>query len=83
MILAPAAYGAGSPHRERSKMEELRSITISNERLDDCRDVVEPDLQDLIRTTIASGFSAEEVLIAISELVAEDFAAVVKTPCVR
>ncbi len=61
-------------------MEELYDITVSDERLEDCRDVVEPDLQDLIRATIASGFSAEEVLIAISELVAEDFAAVVNQP---
>ncbi|CAN7677585.1 hypothetical protein LJR098_002159 [Rhizobium sp. LjRoot98] len=64
-------------------MEELDSITVSNERLEDCRDVIEPDLQDLIRATIASGFSAEEVLITISELVAEDFAAVVKVPSVH
>ncbi|MBB3966986.1 MULTISPECIES: hypothetical protein [Rhizobium] len=56
---------------------------MSDERLEDCRDVVEPDLQDLIRATIASGFSAEEVLIAISELVAEDFAASVKVPSVH
>jgi hypothetical protein len=64
-------------------MEELDSITVADERLEDCRDVVEPDLQDLIRATIASGFSPEEVLIAISELVAEDFAAVVKVPSVH
>lgn len=59
-------------------MEELYSITVSDERLEDCREVLEPDPQDLIRATIPSGFSAEEVLIAISELVAEDFAAIVK-----
>ena len=64
-------------------MEELYDITVSDERLEDCRDVVEPDLQDLIRATIASGFSAEEVLIAISELVAEDFASAVKLPSVH
>jgi len=64
-------------------MEELFSMNVSDERLEDCREVVEPDLQDLIRATIASGFSAEEVLIAISELVAEDFAFVVKTPSVH
>ncbi|MGV2101163.1 MULTISPECIES: hypothetical protein [unclassified Rhizobium] len=64
-------------------MEELFSMNVSDERLEDCREVVEPDLQDLIRSTIASGFSAEEVLIAISELVAEDFALVVKTPSVH
>jgi hypothetical protein len=64
-------------------MEELNSITVSNERLEDCRDVIEPDLQELIQATIASGFSAEEVLIAISELVAEDFATVVKVPSVH
>jgi hypothetical protein len=64
-------------------MEELFSMNVSDERLEDCREVVEPDLQDLIRATIASGFSAEEVLIAISELVAEDFALVVKTPSVH
>ncbi|MBW9117664.1 hypothetical protein JNB88_29015 [Rhizobium cauense] len=63
--------------------DELHSITVSDERLEDCRDVVEPDLQDLIRTTIGSGFSAEEVLIAITELLAEDFAAVLKVPSVR
>ena len=64
-------------------MEELHSITISDERLEHCRDVVEPDLQDLIRTTIASGFSAEEALIAISDLVAEEFAAIIKVPSVH
>ncbi|WP_337268267.1 hypothetical protein [Oryzifoliimicrobium ureilyticus] len=64
-------------------MEELFSLTVSDERLEDCRDVIEPDLQDLIRSATASGFSSEEVLIAISELVAEDFALVVKTPSVH
>ncbi len=37
----------------------------------------------LIRDTIASGFTPEEVLIAISELVAEDFATAVKPPSVH
>ncbi len=64
-------------------MEELQSITVSEERLEDCRDVVEMDLQDLISRTLSSGFSREEVLIAISELVAEDFAAFVKLPSVH
>ncbi|MBN9029755.1 MAG: hypothetical protein BGO05_08785 [Rhizobiales bacterium 63-7] len=64
-------------------MEELQSITVSEERLEDCRDVVEMDLQDLIGRTLSSGFSREEVLIAISELVAEDFAAFVKLPSVH
>ncbi|MDE1157006.1 MAG: hypothetical protein PW791_01795 [Neorhizobium sp.] len=64
-------------------MEELQSLTVSDERLEDCRDVVEPDLQMLIRETIASGFTPEEVLIAISELVAEDFAVAVKLPSVH
>lgn len=64
-------------------MEELESITISEDRLEDCRDVVIPDLDALIEATMAAGFSAEEVLIAISELVAEDFAAVVHTPSVH
>ncbi|WP_454855615.1 hypothetical protein [Rhizobium binxianense] len=64
-------------------MEELHNITVSEERIEDCRDVIEPDLQDLIRATIASGFTAEEVLIAISELVAEDFAAITKMPSVH
>lgn len=62
-------------------MEELHSITVSDERIEDCRDVIEPDLQDLIRATIASGFTAD--LIAISELAAEDFAAVMKMPSVH
>ena len=64
-------------------MEELYSTTVSDERLEDCRDVVEPDLQDPSRATMASGFSAEEVLIAISELMGEDFAAVAKVPSVH
>jgi hypothetical protein len=64
-------------------MEELHNITVSAERIEDCRDVVEPDLQDLIRSTVASGFSAEEVLIAISELVTEDFAVAVRMPRVH
>ena len=64
-------------------MEELHSLTVSDERLEDCRDVIEPDLNDLIRAAIASGFTAEEVLISISEVVAEEFAAVVKMPSVH
>ena len=64
-------------------MEELQSFDVSEERLEDCRDVVEPDLEALIRATIDSGFSPEEVLIAISELVAEDFAIVAKLPSVH
>jgi hypothetical protein len=64
-------------------MEELHNITVSEQRLEDCRDAIEFDLQELIRSTIVSGFSAEEVLIAISELVAEDFAAVTKVPSVH
>ncbi|KAA0690957.1 hypothetical protein DTW90_29135 [Neorhizobium sp. P12A] len=64
-------------------MEELTSITISEERLEDCRDVIEPELQDLILSALRTGFSREEVLIAVSELVAEDFATVMKTPSVH
>ncbi|KAA0687950.1 hypothetical protein DTW90_32870 [Neorhizobium sp. P12A] len=64
-------------------MEELTSITISEERLEDCRDVIEPELQDLIRDALRAGFSREEILIAVSELIAEDFAAVMKTPRVH
>ncbi|PKA42815.1 hypothetical protein [Rhizobium sullae] len=64
-------------------MEELDSITISEERLEDCRDVIEPELQDLIQSALKSGFSREEILIAVSELVAEDFATVMKTPSVH
>lgn len=64
-------------------MEELYSLNVSDERLEDCRDVIEPHLQDLIRAAIASGFTAEEVLISISELVAEDFAFAVRTPSVH
>ncbi|MBY3465815.1 hypothetical protein HFN80_17720 [Rhizobium laguerreae] len=64
-------------------MEELTSITISEERLEDCRDVVEPELQDLIRSALQTGFSREEILITVSELVAEDFATVMKTPSVH
>jgi len=64
-------------------MDELSSFTVSEERLDDCRDVIEPDLQDLIQRALKSGFSQEEVLIAVSELVAEDFAMVMKTASVH
>ncbi len=64
-------------------MEELTSITISEEPLEDCRDVIEPELQDLIRDALRAGFSREEILIAVSELVAEDFATVMKTPSVH
>ncbi|MFW8642663.1 hypothetical protein ACOJBO_07175 [Rhizobium beringeri] len=37
-------------------MDELNSLTVSEERLEDCRDVVEPDLQDLIQRALTSGF---------------------------
>ncbi|MGO7624091.1 hypothetical protein ACC687_39035 [Rhizobium ruizarguesonis] len=56
---------------------------LSEERLEDCRDVVDPDLQDLIQSAMTSGFSREEILIAVSELVAEDLAMVMKTPSVH
>ena len=82
--MIPAEADCASANTQKGcAMEELHSITVSEERLEDCRDVLEPDLQHLIRTTIASGFAAEEVLIAISELVAEDFATVVKMPSVH
>lgn len=64
-------------------MEELRSLTVSDERLDDCREAIGPDLQDLIDATVGLGFSIEETLIAISELVAEDFASAMKIPSVH
>ena len=62
---------------------ELTSITISEERLEDCRNVIEPELQDLIRSALQTGFSREEILIAVSELVAEDFTTVMRTPSVH
>lgn len=65
------------------RMEELQSVQVSEERLEDCRDVIEPELEALIRATMDSGFSAEEVLIAISELAAEEFAIVAKYPSVH
>lgn len=68
---------------ERDIMEELRSLTVSDDRLDDCREAIGPDLQDLIEATVASGFTIEETLIAISELVAEDFASAVNIPSVH
>jgi len=68
---------------ERHIMEELRSLTVSDDRLDDCREAIGPDLQDLIDAIVASGFTIEETLIAISELVAEDFASVMKLPSVH
>jgi hypothetical protein len=64
-------------------MEDLASITISEERLEDCREVIEPELQDLIRSALKTGFSREEILVAVSEPVAEDFVAMIKTPSVR
>ncbi|MEZ2223444.1 hypothetical protein [Rhizobium sp. RCC_161_2] len=64
-------------------MYELDNLTISEERLEDCRDVIEPELLDLIERAIRSGFSREEVLIAISELTAEDFATAVNSPSVH
>lgn len=38
--------------------------------------VIEPKLQDLIKSALRTGFSREEILIVVSELVAEDFATV-------
>jgi hypothetical protein len=64
-------------------MEELRSLTVSDDRLDDCREAIGADLKDLIDAIVASGFTIEETLIAISELVAEDFASVMKLPSVH
>jgi hypothetical protein len=63
-------------------MEEFTSVTISEERLEDFRNVIEPELQDLIHSALQTGFPREEILIAVSELVAEDFATVMKTPSV-
>jgi phosphoenolpyruvate-protein kinase (PTS system EI component) len=64
-------------------MYELDNLTISEERLEDCRDVIEPELVNLIERATRSGFSREEVLIAISELTAEDFATAVNSPSVH
>lgn len=64
-------------------IDELNSITVSEERLADCREVVEPELEDLIARALSVGFSKEEVLIAISELAAEDFATFVHLPSVH
>jgi hypothetical protein len=44
------------------QMEELNSITISEERLADRCDVIEPELKDLIRCGLRTGFSREEIL---------------------
>lgn len=41
-------------------MEELRSLTVSDDRLDDCREAIGPDLQDLIDATVASGFTSKK-----------------------
>jgi hypothetical protein len=64
-------------------MDELTTLTVSEERVEDCRDVIEPELHELIDKALSTGFSREEVLIAISELAAEDFAYVMKTPSVH
>jgi hypothetical protein len=59
-------------------MEELTSITISEERLE-----IAVTSLNLIRSALQTGLSREEILIAVSELVAEDFATVMKTPSVH
>jgi len=64
-------------------MEELTSITVAEDRIKDCRDVIEPELRGLILSGLHDGFSPEEVLIAISELVSQEFASVVQTPSVH
>jgi hypothetical protein len=82
-ILIRHGFQVGIRQWKGQKMDELYSLTVSEERLEDCRDVIEPELMEVIERAISSGFSREEVLIAISELTAEDFAVVVKTPSIH
>ncbi len=64
-------------------MEQLDAPLIDEDRLEDCRDVIEPELIGLIQSNVACGFTLEETLIAISELVAEEYAIVMKAPSVH
>lgn len=53
-------------------MENLDRVFIDAKRLADCRDMVEIDLLELIGNAMRSGYAAEEVLVAVTELVAEE-----------
>lgn len=55
-------------------MQTVDRLIIDAERLADCRDMVEIELHELIERAIRSGYAAGEVLVAVSELAAEELA---------
>jgi hypothetical protein len=61
-------------------MQIVDRLIIDAERLADCRDMVETELHDLIERAIRSGYAAEEVLVAVSELAAEELAPALEFP---
>ncbi|WP_052636410.1 hypothetical protein [Rhizobium leguminosarum] len=59
-------------------MEEVPRMTLSNKLIEDCRDVIKPDLEDLSRA-----FSVEEGSDRDRRTPVGDFATVVKVPSVH
>lgn len=53
-------------------MENMAGVFVDPKRLADCRDMIAMDLLELIASAIRAGYTAEEVLVAVSELMAEE-----------
>ncbi|NRP21841.1 hypothetical protein LPJGGPFB_05100 [Ensifer adhaerens] len=53
-------------------METVGTLFINPDRLADCRDMVEDELRELIANALKSAYAPHEVLVAISELTAEE-----------
>lgn len=64
-------------------METTDTLFINAERLADCRDMVESNLRELIADAMRSGYLAEEVLVAISELTAEELGPTLDLPSIH
>lgn len=56
------------------------ALLVSAERVAHCRGEIELDLVDLVDRFEAVGFSRKEVLVALSEIMAEEFAALPDLP---
>lgn len=61
-------------------MENMDGVFVDAKRLADCRDMIEIDLLELIANAIRAGYTEEEVLVAVSELVAEELGPALDIP---
>jgi hypothetical protein len=67
--------------KRRSVVMTLEEVlVVSCERVADCRDELDPALRALIDRVEDSGYSRKEVLVAVSEMMSEEFASLPDLP---